>query len=147
MKVIYRIHQTSNSYWNSEHYDTTYYECETEEEYQNKFAQLKAEVQKITDEYRKFEAQGCYKDEFFVTGEPYLAQALNERISLSDEQSVIANEYYENREWQGMSFKAVGFCYSVHYERGYNTEYYLKPKSVSDITPCTDRGIGWMYGS
>lgn len=146
MQNIYRIHKTSNSYWNSESYDTTYYLCETEEEYNLKLAQLKAEYQSIVDEYKKYEAQGCYEN-FFVTGEPYMAYLRYERISLSEEQKVFANEYYENHEWQGKTFTAFGFSRTVHYERGYNTEYYLKPNSVSDIKECTDRGIGWMYGS
>lgn len=146
MKAIYRIHKTSNSYWNSESYDTTYYLCDTEEEYRNKYEQLKAYVKQIADEYRRFEEQGCYKTTF-VTGEPYLAQARYERIRLSDESQVVASEYYENHEWQGRSFNAFGFSYSVRHERGHETEYYLKPDSVSDIKECTDRGIGWMYGS
>lgn len=146
MQTIYRIHKTSNSYWNSEYYDTNYYLCDTEEEYQKKLEELKAVRQKIADEYKKFEAQGCYKN-YYVTGEPFIAQTKYERISVSDEGEVTANEFYENHEWQGKSFKAFGFCHSIHYERGYESNYYLKPNSVTDIKECTDRGIGWMYGS
>lgn len=44
MKNIYHIHQSSNSYWENRWTDTDYYLCDSEEEYQQKLAEITISV-------------------------------------------------------------------------------------------------------
>lgn len=135
-KNIYHIHESSNSYWNNEWYDTDYYECETEEEYQRLMAEYKAKRQKIEDDYK---AAGDNAD--------WTLKWRYNNFRFTDEKEVHAKEYYYGHEWQGKTFDAIGFCWYERLERSSHTKYYLKPGSVGKVTPCTDRGCGWMYGS
>lgn len=127
-KNIYHIHTSSNSYWDNSWTDQDYLLCETEEEYNKMLAECK---QKVKD----------YND----NGQAAIWGAW--RFKCSDEQPIHASEYYYGHEWQGKTFDAVGFTYVEHLERSNHYKHYLKPGSVGDIKPCTDHGIGWMYGS
>jgi len=135
-KNIYHIHQSSNSYSCSEWYDTDYYLCDTEEEYQQLMAEYQAKRKKIEDDYANADGNPDWS----------LRWRYNNFLFTS-EQKVHASEYYYGHEWQGKTFDAIGFCWYERLERSSHTKYYLKPGSVGKITPCTDPGIGWMYGS
>ena len=134
MKKIYHIHQSSNSYLDSHWYDTDYYLCETEEEYQQLLEEHKSKRQQIEKEYADNPTNFSTKWKFH-------------NFIFTDEGKVHASEYYECHEWQGKTFDAFGFCWYERLERSSHTKYYLKPGSVGKITPCTDPGIGWTYGS
>ncbi len=135
-KIIYHIHRSSNSYNCSEWYDTDYYLCETEEEYQQLMAEYQAKRKKIEDDYANADGKPDWS----------LRWRYN-NFHFTPEQKVHASEYYYGHEWQGKTFDAIGFCWYERLERSSHTKYYLKPGSVGAITPCKDPGIGWMYGS
>lgn len=136
MKNIYHIYTSSNSYWNNEWYNTDYYLCDTEEEYQQLMAEYQAKRKKIEEDYAA------------ANGNPdFNLKWQYNNFRFTPEQKVHASEYYYAHEWQGKTFDAIGFCWFERLERSTHTNYYLKPGSVGKITPCTDPGIGWMYGS
>lgn len=134
MKNIYHIHQSSNSYWNNEWYDTDYMLCDTDEEYNEIVRKLEEKRKKIDDEYA-------------AKPNDFNAKWRHNNFRYTKEGKVHASEYYYAHEWQGKTFDAVGVCWYERLERSSTTTYYLKPGSVSDIKQCTDPGIGWMYGS
>lgn len=134
MKQIYHIHQSSNSYSCSEWYDTDYYLCDSEEEYQQLMTKYKAKREKIESDYAE-------------NPKDFNINWMYHNFRFTPEQKVYAKEYYYGHEWQGKTFDAIGFCWYERLERSSHTNYYLKPGSVGKITPCTDPGIGWMYGS
>mgnify|MGYP007056214347 CR=1 FL=1 len=136
MKNIYHIHKSSNSYWNNEWYDTDYFLCDTEEEYQQLKAKHKAKRAEIEKEYNESKGNPSFNVNWRY-----------HNFRFTDEHNVHASEYYYAHEWQGKTFDAVGFCWFERLERSTHTTYYLRPGSVGKVTPCTDRGIGWMYGS
>jgi len=147
MNNIYHIHKSSNSYWNNEWYDTDFYLCETEEEYQQLMAEYKTKRQKIEDEYNDAKAKGVDFGRLGICGELFNIRWRYNNFRFTPEQKVYAREYYYGHEWQGKTFDAIGFCWFERLERSTHTMYFLKPGSVGTITPCTDPGIGWMYGS
>lgn len=127
MENIYHTHESSNgmqSFW----WDSDYYLCETEEEYQKELAKYKARHEAAKIDYAK---RGC---------ESYTP-------TLSKEGEIKANEYYYGHEWHGKTFTAYGFSYHKRDSRCSETTYILKPNSVKGLKHCTDPGIGWMYGS
>lgn len=135
MKNIYHIHKSSNSYWNNEWYDTDYYLCDSDEEYQKVLKEYAEKRQKIKDDYENAEKPD-FNTKWKYNNFRFIAEG-----------KVHASEYYYGHEWQGKTFDAFGFGWSERLERSTHTTYYLKPGSVGSVTPCTDPGIGWMYGS
>lgn len=136
MTNIYHIHKTSNSYWSNEWWDTDYYMCDTEEEYIRLLSQHLAKRREIEREFK--EANG--NPSFNVNWKYH-------NFRFIPENKVHASEFYECHAWQGKTFDAVGFGWYERLERSSQTTYYLKPGSLGKVTPCTDPGIGWMYGS
>ena len=135
MKNIYHIHQSSNSYWNNEWYDTDYYECDSMEEYNSLFEKYKEKWRTIEDDFKS-------------TNNPsWNAKWKYENFRLIGEGKIHASEYYYGHEWQGKTFDAIGFGWFERLERSTHTYYYIKPGTLGKITECTDAGIGWMYGS
>lgn len=124
MKNIYHIHTSGNYDWT----DKDYYLCESMEEYNEKVAEYKANAEK----YQNSENAKIYGAW---------------RIQCGEEGKIHASEYYYAHEWQGKTFDAIGVCYEEHLERSNHYTYIIKPDTLGKITPCTDPGIGWMYGS
>jgi len=127
-KNIYHEHTSSNSYWDSSWTDKDWMLCETEQEYQ----EMVQRYRKKAEDY-----QNSPNAETYGKG----------RIRCSEEKPLHAQEYYYAHEWQGKTFDCIGVCYEEHLERSNHYTYIIKPGSVSAIKPCTDPGIGWMYGS
>jgi len=127
MKKIYHTHTSSNSFLGNSWTEEDWFLCDTEEEYQN-------EVQKCRDEVAEYqEKQAKHYGSW--------------RFKCSEEEELHAREYYYGHEWQGKNFDCEGVCFERHLERSNHYKYIIKPNSVRNMQECTDRGIGWMYGS
>lgn len=126
MKLIYHKHQTSNgmdySYW-----DSDYYLCDTEEEYEAMMKELQEKLKWAEEDY----AKRGYAD--------YTP-------TLSSEGKVKAREYFYAHEWTGKNFDAVGFNWCERDSYGSRTTYYLKPGSVTPPTYPKRERIP-LYGS
>lgn len=129
MKLIYKKHQSSNSYTESHFDDDFYYECESDKEYKELLAayQKKEAAANINPMYKKFSQ---YK--------PWLSR----------EGEIHAREYYYGHEWTGQNFDAYGFSWHTRSERSTETIHILRPNSVKNHSYASNAGCaGWMYGS
>ena len=134
MQNIYHIHQSSNSYWDNSWTDTDYILCDTEDEYQRVLNEHKAKRKAIEDAYNE------------NPDAPYVRERYN-RLILSTESEVKANEYYYGHEWCGKHFTAFGFCWTERLERSTHYRYYLKPGSVRGEGVDANVGKPTYYGS
>lgn len=131
MKKIYHTYTRGNSYCETRWYEQDYYLCETEEEYQKKYAECKTEKKSVQER---------------AVGSSYRLAILNSFILL-EEGDIHANEYYYGHQWNGKSFDAYGFAVCRRLENSTHHEYYLKIGSVKNEKVSEAVGRENYYGS